>query len=166
MTDSISNAFFNGDDMNSWLSLTNQKLYFARLLLQQNHNEDNQARTQAMEQGGLHLLHDAWVSYLNELAFNVAAKQRFTTFEQLDAALPLLTGEMVEIKSLLSQSDSWLSAMLSKVSQMQLQAQEPPTQMASSPLIASSSNGAFTSLDYWRLLSELIDSQRENRQES
>lgn len=156
--------------MSQWLGFTNQKLYQARLLLEQSAQEQGPAAlTDALEQGGLYLLYDAYVSYLNEVATVAHCPTPVASLEALLANTPLVTGEMTELRVLAEDSYSWLTVMLRAIAD---QAQPGSTQPSSIPvhpsgnLIAASSEPSSNARQWWQSMSDLIDSQRENRQES
>lgn len=155
--------------MSQWLGFTNQKLYQARLLLDERRKQSsNPVMVSAMTEGALYLMYDAWVSYLNELAGPAGVKQSVDSFERLLQITPLVTGEMTELKNLRDETDSWLSIMLAMVAD---QAQPSSAQSGASAqavqLIAVSRPTATADArDLWQALSDLIDSQRQNRQES
>ena len=156
--------------MSQWLGFTNQKLYQARLLLDKSAQEEGPtALNDALEQGGLYLLYDAYVSYLNEVATVAHCP---TPVESLDALLtntPLVTGEMTELRVLFDDSYSWLTAMLRAISDQAQPGSSSPSVMPVKPsgnLIAASSEPTSNARQWWQSLSDLIDSQRENRQES
>lgn len=156
--------------MSQWLGFTNQKLYQARLLLDQSlQAKDPAALADALEQGGLYLLYDAYVSYLNELAEIAHCATPIDSLETLLAKTPLVTGEMTEIRVLFEDTYAWLPAMLRAVAEQSQPstAKSPviPVQ-ASGNLIAASSEPVSNAQQWWKSLTDLIDSQRENRQES
>ena len=99
--------------MSQWLSFTNQKLYQARLLLEQSRRETgNPALAEGLETSGLYLMQDAFISYLNELATLATYRGEVSSFSDLLNKTPLVTGEMTEIRILAEDPYSWLSAFL------------------------------------------------------
>ena len=150
--------------MAHWLRQTNQSLYHARLLLDDSESVSDKQKSQALVRAGLHLTHDAWLSYLNELGEGVGLQQEIVSFEHLFQATPLLTGEMLEIKRLFEQSD-WLVSFLTQV-QSQHSVTASSAQAAPASLIATSQALSYKERDWWQALSDLIDSQRANRLES
>jgi hypothetical protein len=92
--------------------------------------------------------------------------------ESLDTLLtntPLVTGEMTELRVLFDDSYSWLTAMLRAISDQAQPGSSSPSVMPVKPrgnLIAASSEPTSNARQWWQSLSDLIDSQRENRQES
>lgn len=156
--------------MSQWLGFTNQKLYQARLLLDQSIPSESQAAlNDALEQGGLYLLYDAYVSYLNEVATVAQCPTPIDSLDTLLANTPLVTGEMTELRVLTEDSYSWLTAMLRAISDQAQPSSGKSLVMPVQPsgnLIAASSEPASNARQWWQSLSDLIDSQRENRQES
>ncbi|MCA6063144.1 DUF6586 family protein [Thalassolituus marinus] len=154
--------------MSQWIGFTNQKLYQCRLLLAQRSAADGGALIKALEEGATHLLHDAWLSYLQELGEMVAYRQPVSSLEQLMTSCPLPTGEMRELAQLAENSFSWLAQMLNGIAALS----RPDTvrQQAASNgigLISLTDTSDSTQVDDWfRSLQGLIDLQRENRQES
>ena len=155
--------------MSQWLGFTNQKLYQARLLLDQRGRANAPAAlNQALEQSALYQLYDAYVSYLNELADIAGHRQPVDSLESLLAATPLVIGEMTEIRVLRQDSFSWLTAFLSAVAAQAQPVTVAPVQIQepAGNLIASVRDTSDDARDWWQALSDLIDSQRQNRRES
>ena len=70
--------------MSQWLSFTNQKLYQARLLLEQARRETgNPALAEGLETSGLYLMQDAFISYLNELATLATYRGEVSSFSDI-----------------------------------------------------------------------------------
>ncbi len=165
--------------MSKWIGFTNQKLYQVRLLLEQRERLDGpEALLDGLEQGAQYLLYDAYVSYLNELAEMANCRLPVATLDDLLARTPLVTGEMKEIQFLFTDSFSWLTAMLKAVAE-QAQPSFPRTIEvdAFDPFGAIEGGASLTSITllqdnaspvsrWLSHLSDLIDAQRENRQES
>ena len=153
--------------MSQWLGFTNQKLYQARLLLDQADQSSGKALVDALNESALYQMYDAWVSYLNELAGMAGYRKPVATLENLLEVTPLVTGEMTELRVLRADSYSWLVGFLSQVS---AQAQPEPMGQGgvvqSGNLIAVAETSKPDVREWWQALSELIDSQRQNRQES
>ncbi len=167
--------------MSEWLGVTNNRLYQAKLLLdeaQQVQTDPNdylqQCRFQALDIAVLLVMHQAWLAYLQELAAMVSVRSPITSFDHLLDSTALKTGEMQEIQNMLEQP-GWLGEFLA--------AAQRPNQMYQNQTISKSSlarDASATNLiastkhqvedtgtAYWlRQLTSLIDQQRENRQES
>lgn len=168
--------------MSDWLGITNSHLYQTRLLLDQQRSIDTdvpndyqrQSLSEALEVGALLVLHQGWLAYLHELAEMVGLRHPIKDLEHLLSCTPLKTGEMQEIINLI-EPPSWLSDFL-KAAQRPDQMRQIKTgrnsilasNAATSNLIATSNQDTTeTGVVYWfHQLSNLIDQQRENRQES
>lgn len=158
--------------MASWLSFTNHKLYQSRLLCQQaGLKPEPAALADALSDAALHILHDAYLSYLHELAELATYRQPVSSLAELLQETPLVTGEMRELQHLEEDSFSWLAAMLSAVSALS-SADRAGRQSAQAVELSSSSminliDQSDADVTVWHgRLSQLIDLQRENRQES
>lgn len=161
--------------MSEWLGFTNQKLYQARLLLDASRRESGAdvsgpAMKSGLETGGLYLLHDAYVSYLNELAVLATYRGEVHSLKSLLDKTPLVTGEMTELRILEEEPTSWLSAFLRETEAHGRPGNGASRQaggMATNLIaLANDSSADHQLLSWWQSLSDLIDSQRENRQES
>jgi len=155
--------------MSNWLGFTNQKLYQASLLLDElERGHGPAAMRTALEESALYQMYDAWVSYLNELAGLAGYRQTVDSLEAMLNDVPLVTGEMTELRILREDSYSWLVAFLNTVAS---QAHPPQPAQASDAisglsLIAVADTAGADVRGWWQSLSDLIDSQRQNRQES
>ena len=158
--------------MARWLSFTNHKLYQCRLLLQQaegaDHTSQSEVLKQALTDGALYLLRDAYLSYLHELAELATYRQPVQSLSHLLSVTPLITGEMREFKQLEADPFSWLSQLLKAVDAIsQAAAFESQVPRASQPGVISLMDTSEPEPVVWLgALSQLIDLQRENRQES
>ncbi|WP_419811219.1 DUF6586 family protein [Bacterioplanoides sp.] len=155
--------------MASWLSFTNHKLYQSRLLLQQAEQTSNPVvLQQALHDSALYLLRDAYQSYLHELAELANFRQPFTSLHELLSLTPLITGEMREFEQLENDSFSWLSAMLTAcVAAGNADALDSQVPRTVQPGMINLLDTSEPQTAYWHgQLSQLIDLQRENRQES
>ncbi|KZZ43332.1 MAG: hypothetical protein MK185_07575 [Saccharospirillaceae bacterium] len=153
--------------MASWLSFTNHKLYQCRLLLQQaQQTTEPVVLKDALQDSALHLLHDAYLSYLHELAELATYRQSVESLAQLLQVTPLVTGEMLELEHLEKDSFSWLRQFLNAVDAVaqpnNISVPVTPVQPGMISLVDNSTPDI--SLWYERL-TQLIDLQRENRQE-
>ena len=157
--------------MSNWLKLTNQKLYQARLLIDElNHCNGPAALPDALETSAFYHLHDAYLSYLHELADMVAWRQPVYSLTHLMESVSLVTGEMRELHQLEENSFTWLSQLLEHV----LSAKRPNDQphiipkgeTGSVQLIDLQNDSSPSVVTFYTELSDLIDRQRENRNES
>lgn len=160
--------------MGSWLGNTNHKLYQARLVLDKARQcADDAVLQDALEISALHLMNDAYISYINEL-FELAGGSSMVS--SLDEALEqtrLVTGEMRELDSLRRDPFGWMSAFMRQSEESRRPQQSNPkiSRPAPANLIATASVASTSErgeeIAGWRQsLSDLIDRQRENRQES
>lgn len=154
--------------MSQWIGFTNQKLYQCRLLLAQRDKTEDASLARAAEEGAIHLLNDAWLSYLQELGDMVAFRQPVNSLTELMAQCRMTTGEMRELTQLADNSYSWLAQFLLAVPALNRPDAVRPSAPADGGLIAvSMDTGPDTQVDDWyRELQGLIDRQRENRQET
>lgn len=157
--------------MASWLSFTNHKLYQCRLLCQQAVlKPEPQALTDALYDSALHSLHDAYISYLHELAELATYRQPVASLAGLLQVTPLVTGEMRELQQMEEDSFSWLAAMLNAVDGLTSAdaagGRSAQAVDASSSMISLLDQSEADVLLWHSQLSQLIDLQRENRQES
>ena len=126
--------------MSQWLSFTNQKLYQARLLLEQSRRETgNPALAEGLETSGLYLMQDAFISYLNELATLATYRGEVSSFSEF----------------LLEAETRWRPGPSGS-----------PQASSAVNVIAVAQSDDIQPQSWWQQLSDLIDSQRENRQES
>ena len=158
--------------MSQWIGFTNKKLYQSRLLLSEFAQCEQKALMSALEESALYQLHDAWLSYLQELGDMVAYRQPVQSLQELVGQVNLITGEMRELMQLQANAFSWLSQMLKAVEDLRYPDAARPVQQA------GAQNGGVQTISlvqettesqvaaWWQALSALIDTQRENRQES
>ncbi|WP_420591547.1 DUF6586 family protein [Bacterioplanoides sp.] len=154
--------------MASWLSFTNHKLYQCRLLLQQaQQTTEPVVLKDALQDSALYLLRDAYVSYLHELAELATYRQPVESLAQLLQVTPLVTGEMRELEHLENDSFSWLRQFLNAVAAV---AQPDNISVPVTPVqpgMISLVDNSTPDIALWHeRLTQLIDLQRENRQES
>lgn len=156
--------------MSLWLGFTNHKLYQTRLLMQQVEQAQPEALALALEASALYHLHDAYVCYLNELAEAVQHPSRVDSLAGLLQQVSLATGEMTELKALEQDSFSWLNAFLQAVDdrlQAAMPANLPVSDVArDSSLIAVHQQSGGEVFQWYQQLVDVIERQRENRQES
>ena len=158
--------------MAEWLSHSNQKLYQARLLLE--------AYDAAVEQGDLTLA-DAlqesilfqlvltYQSYLHEIAEIAQHRDEFYSLPQLIEAAPVITGEMTELQQLESDDFSWLSQLQVAFQQCSQKGVSTVIKSQVNPVmiqIQDTTNTGLPLADWYFNLSDIIDLQRNNRQES
>lgn len=154
--------------MASWLSFTNHKLYQCRLLLQQaQQTTEPVVLKDALQDSALYLLRDAYVSYLHELAELATYRQPVESLAQLLQVTPLVTGEMRELEHLENDSFSWLRQFLNAVAAVaQPDNISVPVTPVQPGMISLVDNSTPDIALWYERLTQLIDLQRENRQES
>ncbi len=151
--------------MNAWIGHTNQTLYFTRLLIDQA-EQGQGVSAQASEQGALCLLQESWLSYLNELSVNAGHKVQVGSLAGLIQSVPLVTGEITEIRNLAEQPASWVAAMQTALTEQRRPQAAKAVQQSAPGLIAMQATDSLPLRKWWQAMSDLIDSQRENRQET
>lgn len=154
--------------MAQWIGFTNQKLYQCQLLLTEREKAaGNPVLSSALESGALHLLHDAWLSYLQELGEMVKFREPVLSLADLLSRSPLVTGEMRELEHLAENGFSWVAQFLAAVADLNRQAVVKTQAPAADNLLISTRDESDSQIPFWwRSLSAIIDNQRENRQES
>lgn len=150
--------------MANWIGHTNQKLYHARLLIDLS-DDGSIPLAPASEDAALCLLREAWLSYLNELAVHAGFKSAVHSLADLKASVPLITGEITEVSNLSLQPGSWLSELQLNLEQQRLPKDSRPVTV-SPGRIALKADDTLPLRRWWQGMSDLIDSQRQNRQES
>lgn len=159
--------------MSDWLGQTNQKLYQARLLIDASEAEsDVVALAKALQEGATFQLMLAYQAYLHELAELAQFRGEILSLQQLidDCNVPI--GEMTELKQLEQDSFSWLSQLMQAFQQcaeLNKGAARNGTTFNAIPATAipMQAEQADNSIRAWfEQLSDLIDCQRTNRQES
>lgn len=159
--------------MASLQALTNQRLYRARLLADQlknlDHSETSYEHKQSIEafyDACLLQLQWAYQCYLQELAQQSNLTAPITSLEALEKHLPLMTGELLEIKQLV-ESDSWLANFLAEI-QRQLQPTSVSHQPQASLIVSSVPSQSISdkALDFYSQLTQLVHRQRQNFLES
>ncbi|MAD46871.1 MAG: hypothetical protein CMI02_11110 [Oceanospirillaceae bacterium] len=153
--------------MSQWIGFTNKKLYQCRLLLAEYAQCDDPSLADALEEGGLYQLHDAWLSYLQELGDMVAFREPVSSLQDLLQRVSLVTGEMRELTQLADDPFSWLSQMLKAVAALRQPSAVRPAQSSDAQSIALTAESTESPVvRWWAAMTALIDVQRENRQES
>lgn len=166
--------------MASPTSVTNLKLYRARLLIDQlrqlnfksdaSHvNDEHNQLNQALYEAVITQLHHAYLNYLKELANQSNIVANIDSLDSLVKQLPVVTGEVLEIKQLIN-ANSWLDDFLHEVQLTSQPEQIKTTGHASDSalIISSQSNKSTLTMGqtFYEHLITLISRQRENFLES
>lgn len=158
--------------MADWLNNTNQKLYQARLLLDNLQLAETSSSTSALisalQESVLFQLALAYQSYLHEVAEIAQCRDSFSSLTQLIDLVPIATGEMKELNKLEADSFSWLSQMLTAFGNC---AEKDPVvnkapARSSIIQIQDTTSISLPLRDWYDMLINIIDLQRNNRQES
>lgn len=158
--------------MAQWLGHSNQKLYQARLLLDEfdvQKETASAALRSALEEAVIFQLALAYQSYLHEVAEIAQYRGAFHSLAELVELAPMETGEMTELKQLEEDGFSWLAQMLSAFLQcaekdtLSRQAAHGGSDMIQ---LYDQTDTALPLRTWFFELSNIIDLQRNNRQES
>lgn len=173
------------DKASNWVPLTNEKLYFAQVVL--DYLKDEQAkesvfsknRMAALEESAVSHLYNAYTALLCELAaeHNVPFQPDQLTLNQLNEALMQRDDgrrEIAELMALLSEPGSWLSRLqqsyrnrfVSKQKKSEYKGEEP--ELLSIVAVDVSANEEFDSFDLWdayQAMKQLVDHVRSYRLE-
>lgn len=165
--------------MAEWLGHSNQKLYQARLLLDQldqftqsdnsQSGAQNSALSSALEEAVIFQLMLAYQSYLHEVAEIAQCRDEFFSLTELLSLVPVSTGEMTELKQLEEDDFSWLTQMQSafqQCSQKDIAAIKKPAGSAAMIQLHNQVSASLPLREWFEALSGIIDLQRNNRQES
>lgn len=158
--------------MAEWLGHTNQKLYQARLLIENLEQVEQSAAgsvlSLALQESVLFQLSLGYQSYLHEISEIAQCRESFNSLQQLMAFVPVATGEMTELSQLESDGFSWLSQMHLAFEGCAVKDSRPVLQQRNTGMIqVHDTNSKILPLrDWYQALSEIIDLQRNNRQES
>lgn len=163
--------------MAQWLAHSNQKLYQARLLLENLEQVSEQEGEQGIPTALLSALQEsvifqlilAYQSYLHELAETAQYREEFYSLSQLLEKAPVATGEMTELQQLESDDFSWLSQLQSAFDQCGQKDSVTTPKAASSPQMIQLQDTTESTLPlrtWYQELTDIIDLQRNNRQES
>lgn len=158
--------------MAEWLAHSNQKLYQARLLVEAYDvavEQDNRTLIDALQESVLFQLVLAYQSYLHEIAEIAQYRDEFFSLSQLVENTPIATGEMTELKQLEADDFSWLSQLQAAFQQCSQKGVSTPTKAQANPVmiqLQDTTNAGLPLNDWYFKLSEIIDLQRNNRQES
>lgn len=159
--------------MAQWLGHSNQKLYQARLLLDsldllESSESAQPAMVSGLQESVLFQLVLAYQSYLHEIGEIAQCREEFYSLDQLLGLVSVATGEMTELKQLEDDGFSWLSQLQSAF--QNCSAKEPvaiKSQISPVAIQLQDTTAASMPLRLWfDSLSEIIDLQRNNRQES
>jgi hypothetical protein len=158
--------------MAEWLGHSNQKLYQARLLLESYDlalEQDSGALVGALQESVLFQLVLAYQSYLHEIAEIAQFREDFYSLSQLLESAPVMTGEMTELQQLEADDFSWLSQLQAAFHQCSQKNAVVVSKPQVNPVMIQMQDATNTGLplgDWYLQLSEIIDLQRNNRQES
>ena len=163
--------------MAQWLAHSNQKLYQARLLLetfeqvteQEGEQIASAALLSAMQESVIFQLVLAYQSYLHELAETAQYREEFYSLAQLIEKAPVVTGEMTELHQLELDNFSWLSQMQSAFDQCAQKDAIAVAKVSDNPQMIQLQDTTASSLPlriWYQTLMDIIDLQRNNRQES
>lgn len=160
--------------MASPASITNLKLYRARLLIEQlketqsELSNEREQLNQVLYEAAIMQLHHAYLNYLKELANQSNLATNIDSLDSLINQLPVVTGEVLEIKQLIG-TNSWLDDFLHENHLISQPEQIRVGQAPDSTLIISSENNKdilSMSHAFYEHLNSLISRQRENFLES
>ena len=158
--------------MAEWLAHSNQKLYQARLLIekqeQAEQSADEPVLSIALQESVLFQLVLAYQSYLHEIAELAQYRDTITSLQQLIDSVPVATGEMTELRQLENDKFSWLSQLLTAFDYCSQKENRPaaPQQNAGMIQIFDQTSQSLPLRDWFQALTDIIDLQRNNRQES
>lgn len=158
--------------MAEWLGNSNQKLYQARLLIEQQEQAEQSAAgsvlSMALQESVLFQLLLSYQSYLHEIAEIAQCREPFGSLEQLLSLVPVATGEMKELNQLETDDFSWLNQMQAALAACYQKDTVPmPKQRSASIIQIHDKTAQSLPLRHWyQSLTDIIDLQRNNRQES
>ena len=164
--------------MNPWLSQVNQKLFFARLLLEQyGKTEDRYGHIElVLCQSAVYQLESAYRHHLREVAdtYKYQSPENIHSVEQLAVALESIgkhPAEASEMQNLEQQGNSWLKQLLTAWQSFQQLPQQEAQADSVSPIpimqVAEASQKTLTKLEIEQVRSwlaameELVDRHRE-----
>lgn len=158
--------------MAEWLGHSNQKLYQARLLLEAYEDaaeEEHGPLADALQEAVLFQLLLAYQSYLHEIAEIAQYRDGFSSLSHLIELVPVATGEMTELQQLEADDFSWLSRLQAAFQQCGQKDVSTPIKTQANPVMIQLQDTTNTGLplrQWYSNLSDIIDMQRNNRQES
>jgi hypothetical protein len=158
--------------MAEWLAHSNQKLYQARLLLENQEDVEQSASdlvlNTALQESVLFQLVLTYQSYLHEIAEIAQYRDSFNSLQQLIEKTAVPTGEMTELRQLELDDFSWLRQLQSAFEYCGQKDNRPVPQQQNASMIKLHDQTAQTLplRDWYESMSSMIDMQRNNRQES
>jgi hypothetical protein len=158
--------------MAEWLAHSNQKLYQARLLIekqeQAEQSADESVLSVALQEAVLFQLVLAYQSYIHEIAELAQYRDTIISLQQLIDSVPVATGEMTELRQLENDKFSWLSQLLTAFDYCAQKENRPtaPQRNAGMIQIFDQTSQSLPLRDWFQALTNIIDLQRNNRQES
>ena len=158
--------------MAEWLGHSNQKLYQARLLLESQEQVEqagiDSVLSLALQESVLFQLVLAYQSYLHEVAELAQCRDSFGSLQQLIEKVPVATGEMTELRQLELDDFSWLRQLQTAFEYCAHKDNRPVPQPQNGSMIKLHDQTAQTLplRNWYQSLSDIIDLQRNNRQES
>ena len=151
--------------MSDWLGQTNQKLYQARLLIDNSEVDGiDRALATACEEGAVFQLVLAYQAYLHELAEIANCREGFISLAQLIEFSAVPTGEMTELRQLELDDFSWLAQLLTAFEACSHLNKSQTVMTGVIPLVSQGSGQNVR--EWYQHLNDIIDLQRLNRQES
>jgi len=158
--------------MAEWLGHSNQKLYQARLLIDSQEQTEEAAPgsvlSMALQESVLFQLVLSYQSYLHEVAEIAQCRDSFNSLEHLISLVPVATGEMTELNQLELDDFSWLRQMQVAFDSCAQKDVKPVLKQRNPSIIQlhDKTSQALPLREWYQSLSEIIDLQRNNRQES
>lgn len=158
--------------MAEWLGHSNQKLYQARLLIESQEQAEEAAPgsvlSMALQESVLFQLVLSYQSYLHEVAEIAQCRDSFNSLEHLISLVPVATGEMTELNQLELDDFSWLRQMQVAFDSCAQKDVKPVLKQRNPSIIQlhDKTSQALPLREWYQSLSEIIDLQRNNRQES
>jgi hypothetical protein len=157
--------------MAEWLVHTNQKLYQARLLLENQEQVEESASDSvlavALQESVLFQLVLTYQSYLHEVAEIAQYRDSFTSLQHLMEMVAVATGEMTELRQLELDDFSWLRQLLSAFEHCSKKDNRPVPQLQTLSMIKLHDQTAqsLPLRDWYQSMHDIIDMQRNNCQE-
>jgi hypothetical protein len=158
--------------MAEWLGHSNQKLYQTRLLIESQEQAEEAAPgsvlSMALQESVLFQLVLSYQSYLHEVAEIAQCRDSFNSLEHLISLVPVATGEMTELNQLELDDFSWLRQMQVAFDSCAQKDVKPVLKQRNPSIIQlhDKTSQALPLREWYQSLSEIIDLQRNNRQES
>jgi hypothetical protein len=157
--------------MAEWLVHSNQKLYQARLLLENQEQVEESASDPvmaiALQESVLFQLVLTYQSYLHEVAEIAQYRDSFSSLQHLMELVPVATGEMTELRQLELDDFSWLRQLQSAFEYCSKKDNRPVPQPQTLSMIKLHDQTAqsLPLRDWYQSMYDMIDMQRNNRQE-